>query len=106
MEQKAGHKTDACVRNCVCNKVYRCNIFPEEEKTKEVDGIPKVPHSHTDNQEEEYEFTPRLLFSLYDQDRENYVQDGAQDKTNEGYNFVEWHSIVCSSVKTYENELI
>jgi len=57
-----------------------------------------MPHGDADNKEKEYQLAPRLLLSLHDQDGKDYVQGGAQDKTNEGYNFVKWHNGVVSRV--------
>ncbi|MCR4319455.1 MAG: hypothetical protein NUV74_03845, partial [Candidatus Brocadiaceae bacterium] len=73
VEQQAGHKTDPSVRNRIGNKVYGLDFSPKQDKTEKGDGISKVPHSHTDDEEEEYEFAPRFLFSLHNQDGKDYV---------------------------------
>jgi len=93
VEQKAGHETNSSVRNRIGNKVYGLDFSPKQDKTEERHGISKVPHGNADNEEEEYEFTPRFLFSLHNQDRKDYVQCRTQDKTYEGYNFVKRHMV-------------
>src|SRR4030067_1790997 len=93
VEQQAGHKTNSSIRNCICNKVYGLDFSPEQNKAKKGHGISKVPHGNADNEEEEYEFTPRFMFSLHNQDRKDYVQGSTQDKTYEGYNFIKRHMV-------------
>ena len=93
VEQQAGHETNSSVRNRIGNKVYGLDFSPKQDKTEEGHGISKVPHGNADDEEEEYEFTPRFLFSLHNQDRKDYVQCRTQDKTYEGYNFVKRHMV-------------
>ena len=93
MEQQAGHETNSSTRNRIGNKVYGLDFSPEQDETEEGDGISKMPHGNADNEEEENEFTPRFMFSLHNQDRKDYVQDCAQNKTYEGYNFVKRHMV-------------
>ena len=93
VEQQAGHETNSSVRNPIGNKVYGLDLLPKQNKTEEGHGIPKVPHGHADNEEEECEFAPRLVLSLHNQNRKDYVQCRAQEKTYERYNFVKRHIV-------------
>ncbi len=92
MEQEAGHEADTAIRDSICNKAYRGDISSKQKKTEKRHGISKVPHGNADDEEEEYEFTPRFLRPLHDQNRKDDVQYSAQDKTDEGYNFVKRHN--------------
>ena len=93
VEQQTGHKTNSSVRNRIGNKVYGLDFSHKQDETEEGHSISKMPHSHADNKEEEYEFTPRFMFSLHNQDRKDDVQGRTQDKTYEGYNFIKWHIV-------------
>ncbi|GAN33737.1 hypothetical protein BROSI_A2271 [Candidatus Brocadia sinica JPN1] len=42
-----------------------------------------MPQSHTDNEKEKNEFTPRFVFSLNNKNRKDYMQDGTEDKAYE-----------------------
>jgi hypothetical protein len=68
MQQQTGHETNPSIRNCVSNEVYGLDVPSKQDRSKERNGIPKVPHSHTDNEKEENKFAPCLVFSLHDQD--------------------------------------
>ena len=68
VEQQAGHETNTTIRNRISNKVYGLDFSPKQDKAEEGHGISKMPHGNADNEEEEYEFAPRFVLSLHNQD--------------------------------------